>query len=433
MHKFSLLLQILLIASTSTFAQLSFAKNTSIASEVEISFEAKDGTEIIANHYPADGDTVLIWVVSSYSPSSRLHQTLHDLADRNYEVWQVDFSELLFQPKTSNFMRNLDAQYIVDLIEATHKQTNKKVILLSRAYGAIPVLRGATLWQHQNPDKDYLSGAILFSPDFFASIPELGMEPDYLPITEQSTIPLFIYQGGRRGSAWQFPRLLKKLTKTNNHIYFKVMKDVSGVFYSNDNDPASTSMLERLPDELPGIFNLLHKTKRVKPAIAYKQDTTVHDARMDIELKKFKGDSTPIPFTLKDVNDQDISLLSEDGLTGKVTVVNFWATWCPPCVEEIPSLNRLKNKMQGKPFRLISINYAESKKLITKFLKQVNVEFPVLLDRQGTVSAQWNVIAFPSTFVIGPDGKIHYGINAAISWDDPKVIKKLTTLMQEKK
>jgi peroxiredoxin len=147
---------------------------------------------------------------------------------------------------------------------------------------------------------------------------------------------------------------------------------------------------------------------------------------MDIELKPFKGNNIPTPFTLNDINDETISL---DDIKGKVTIVNFWATWCPPCVEEIPSLNRLTKKMHGKPFRLISINYAESKSLISDFLKRVNVEFPVLLDRKGEVSEQWNVIAFPSTFVIGPDGKIHYGINAAIAWDDPVVITKLNALM----
>lgn len=435
MQNFSSVLLFLIATSLASIATPTSTVERTNAPDTEISIEAKDGTEIIVAHYPADGDTILIWVGSSYSLSERIYQTAHALADRGYEIWQVDFSEALFQPRSSNFMRNLDAQYLTDLIVAAHERTKKKVVLVTRAYGAIPVVRGATLWQQQNIGKNYLSGAILFSPDFFASIPELGLDPNYLPITSQSTIPMFIYQGGRRGSAWQFPRLLKKLTKTNQHIYFKLMPDVSGIFYRNDLDPASTNMLKNIPAELPGIIRLLHQTEGGQPPVAYKQDTVVHSARMDIELKPFKGNSTPIPFTLKDINGHSISLFSQakpGELNGRVTVVNFWATWCPPCIEEIPSLNRLKQKMQGKPFKLISINYAESKKLISDFLKRVNVEFPVLLDRKGKVSAEWNVIAFPSTFVIGPDGKIHYGINAAITWDDPNVIKKLNALMQKK-
>lgn len=394
----------------------------------EISVEAKDGTEIVVSHYPATGDTLILWVGSSYGISDRMRKVSHALADRGLEIWQVEFAEVLFEPNSSNFMRNLDAQYVADLIVEAHKKTNKKIILHTRAYGAIPVVRGATLWQLQNPGKDYLSGAILNSPDFFVSIPELGVDPDYLPITSQTTIPMFIFQGGRRGTAWQFPKLLELLTKTNQHVFFKLMPGVSGVYYSNDDADETIQILKSFPDIFPGVVRLLNQTRGVQAPPTYIQPTTVHNARMDIELKPFRGNRTPSAFTLKDVNKKSISL---GNVSGKVTVVNFWATWCPPCVEEIPSLNRLKDKMKNKPFRLISINYMESEQLVSDFLKRVNVEFPVLLDRDGSVSAIWNVIAFPSTFVIGPDGKIHYGINAAISWDSPEVINKLDALIKK--
>ncbi|MCW9030916.1 MAG: TlpA family protein disulfide reductase, partial [Gammaproteobacteria bacterium] len=121
--------------------------------------------------------------------------------------------------------------------------------------------------------------------------------------------------------------------------------------------------------------------------------------------------------------------VSKNNYKGQVTVINFWATWCRPCVEEIPSLNRLKQKMAGLPFELISINYAEDKKTILEFMRMVKVEFPVLLDQEGNFAKQWNVIAYPSTFVIDKNGKIQYGVNAAIEWDDPELIKQLKTLL----
>jgi thiol-disulfide isomerase/thioredoxin len=393
----------------------------------EVLIETTDGIEVVATQYPANGDSLIIWVESSYTPSERFFRTAYALADRGHELWQIDFSQALFQPKSSNFLRNLDANYIAELITIAHKKTGKNIVLMARAYGAIPVLRGATLWQQQNNNKyNYLSGAILFSPDFYASIPDLGLDPNYLPIVSHSTVPLMIYQAGRRGTAWQFPRLLSELRKSNENIYFKVMPDVSGIFYRNDQDPATLEMLNRLPDELPGVIRLLHRTPATDVP-SYRQDTKKHKATIDIELKPFKGDKVPKNFTLKDANGKTVSL---GNVNNRVTIVNFWASWCPPCVEEIPSLNRLKTQMQDKPFRLISINYAEPEQIISDFLKRVNVEFTVLLDRDGEVSAQWNVIAFPSTFVIGPDGKIHYGINAAIAWDDPAVINKLDSLLK---
>lgn len=95
-------------------------------------------------------------------------------------------------------------------------------------------------------------------------------------------------------------------------------------------------------------------------------------------------------------------------------MVNFWATWCPPCVEEIPSLNRFKNKMSDLPVELISINYAENSQTVIDFMDKVNVEFPVLHDKNRDFAKQWNVITYPSTFVMDKHGQIKYGVNAAI-------------------
>ena len=84
--------------------------------------------------------------------------------------------------------------------------------------------------------------------------------------------------------------------------------------------------------------------------------------------------------------------------------------------------------MQGQPFELITINYAESAKTIHEFMQKVSVQFPVLLDPKGMTAQRWNVIGFPSTFVIGPDGHIRYGVNAAIHWDSEEVVNTLKAL-----
>jgi peroxiredoxin len=85
--------------------------------------------------------------------------------------------------------------------------------------------------------------------------------------------------------------------------------------------------------------------------------------------------------------------------------------------------------MADDSFELISINYAEDAKQVQAFLQQVKVEFPVLLDTDGKESAKWHVLVFPSTFVIGPDGHIVYGLNGAIHWDDPDVVAQLKALL----
>ena len=77
----------------------------------------------------------------------------------------------------------------------------------------------------------------------------------------------------------------------------------------------------------------------------------------------------------------------------------------------------------------ITINYAEDNKTILDFMKKINVEFPVLMDQDGNFAKKWNVITYPSTFVIDKNGKIIYGVNAAIEWDDPEFIEKIKSLL----
>ena len=85
--------------------------------------------------------------------------------------------------------------------------------------------------------------------------------------------------------------------------------------------------------------------------------------------------------------------------------------------------------MQDQPFELISINYAEKPAQIREFLNMVKVDFPVLLDEDGSFSAKWNVLVYPATFVIDTDGNIIYGVNGAIEWDSEEISAKLETLM----
>ena len=131
-----------------------------------------------------------------------------------------------------------------------------------------------------------------------------------------------------------------------------------------------------------------------------------------------------------DLDDIDGKRYTRDDFSGQVTLVNFWASWCPPCVEEIPSLNRLQQIMAGRPFELVSINYAEQRDTVIEFMQRVAVEFPVLLDSDGRYARDWKVISYPSTFVIDRDGVIRYGVNAAIEWDNPALVRKLEALLR---
>jgi thiol-disulfide isomerase/thioredoxin len=388
------------------------------------------GNDFSITRYPASGRHLIIWLSPGLGSTGRPVELSRALAKNGVESWHVDLAEDLFLPKTVTTLRELDGRYVAALIEAAHEATGKQITLLSRSYAAVPLLRGVRRWQRaqqqSRSDAAYLTGAILVSPELYSSIPPLGLEPRYLPVVSATNIPLVIYQAGARGNRWQLDTVLAKLATGGAQVYCRVMPGVTALFYGDDESVATRQTLQQLPAELPAILSLLERTATPLQAPDIDSEDAVAGRGLDITLQPFRGNPGPLPL---DLLDEDDNRFMRESYTGKVTVINFWATWCPPCIEEIPSLNNLRKVMRDKPFELISVNYAESRERVNAFLERVNVDFPVLLDTDGRVSAAWNVLAYPSTFVIGPDGKIRYGVNAAIYWDSPEVLEKINRLL----
>ena len=118
-------------------------------------------------------------------------------------------------------------------------------------------------------------------------------------------------------------------------------------------------------------------------------------------------------------------------LRGKVVLVNFWATWCPPCRKEMPSMNRLAARMADRPFAILGVNMGDSPDAIRAFLKQVPVAFPILLDPDGTQLQPWQVVAFPTSYVVDRRGQIRLGLFGSIEWDGPEAVAALEQVLAE--
>ncbi len=146
------------------------------------------------------------------------------------------------------------------------------------------------------------------------------------------------------------------------------------------------------------------------------------------ELKPWTGGPTP-PLVLKDLSGKEHRL---DDYRGKVVVINFWATWCEPCREEMPSLNRLKAQMADAPFAILAVDMGEGEGRIKAFLDKTPVDFPVLLDRDSAVSKAWKVRVLPTTLVLDPDTRTRYMAIGELDWSAPEVEKRLRALQSRR-
>jgi thiol-disulfide isomerase/thioredoxin len=131
----------------------------------------------------------------------------------------------------------------------------------------------------------------------------------------------------------------------------------------------------------------------------------------------------PLPapgFSLKDMDDE---LHALQDYHGKVILLNFWATWCPPCRHEMPALEKLYLQFRERDFVVLAVNQWEDPDLVFAYTGDLNVfpTFPILFDPESTISQQYGVKGLPTSFVIDRDGRVVYRAIGGREFDHPGV------------
>lgn len=119
--------------------------------------------------------------------------------------------------------------------------------------------------------------------------------------------------------------------------------------------------------------------------------------------KGHEQNQTAYDFTLQDLEGSEISL---SDFKGNGVVLNFWATYCPPCEKEMPYLNNVYQEYKEKGIKILAVNAKEPRIIVSPYVEEKNLSFPILLDRTGTTIDQYKILNLPVTFFIDEDGVI---------------------------
>ena len=360
----------------------------------ELEVELSSGNVISIDAYASDGDTLFLYLPSERGFGKGHVPTMQQLTFEGYDVWVADLHTSYMTPKHRSSIGRFNIDDILELIDYAKQKS-----------------------------------FILHSPHLIDGKPDLGKTANYVDIAKLSNLPVYLLLPQFGTKYFRGEEIAAQLKKGGSEVFVHRFKDVHGGFHMRDvKDLTKIDIKAKdgLSDTYHRAVRLMSTINVFKPFIANKDiQKSPKVVSSGPVLKPYKGKQR-IRLRLKTFDDQ---ILDINSYKNQVVLLNFWASWCKPCVKEIPSLIRLQQQFKDQSFQIITINIGESKKDMADFLKKVKLELPIMLDTDGQAVKDWGVYAYPSNFVLDKDGVIRYAYRGALEWDAPEIVNTIKTLL----
>lgn len=380
----------------------------------------------------ADDAPIVIWLPSSRGTSTKQALTATGLGDNDIETWVVDLHMAYFIDAGRRSVDQFKPADIAELIQIASKRTQKKVYLIATDSVALPTLEAVALYQQnqaeQNADMQ-IGGVILFHPQLTLAHSAPGQAAEYAPIALHSTIPIYYFQPSISTSQWHSRDMAETLQTGGAPVFYHPLPGVAAGFHLRpdfDLSEADVAQRAKLPDDIARAIKVLSQQKA----------TGVPRIVLDTPSQKFDPDR----YGLKILEAKPALALELPDLENKthlinfrqhpLTLVSFWASWCEPCLKELPAFKRLHDDYKSRGLRLVTINVGEPLEDIQKTVSEFNMQdYLNLRDISGDSMKAWNVYGFPTNFLIDEIGNITHGSIGAVEWDEETVRAKIDALL----
>jgi len=414
-----MLVKLLFLLSILIHTQLSYAVDV-------LPMTLSDGSELQVHVYKANGESLLIVLPSSHGMTDGLKALADDLSHKGVETWVANPFDTWFLPEVKSSLAEIPISAYAALIRQAEK-TGKNLYLFSNDDGVGTLLEAAHAWQLLS-DR-VLAGVILVSPNLYKKTPDAGNRGKFLAIAKVTNLPIFIYMPSKSTLALRIKNTMTELEKGGSDVYVQSLKNIRNRFYFREDASDLEKRIASLFSEkiirgmgLTKVFSRQRKVMQTSLLPSEKSNKTTG------ALSKYKGQLRPDDFTLTDIKGVSHSLSQ---YRGNVLIVNFWASWCPPCVHEMPSMSALKGKFRDDSLEILAINLGEKSEDINEFLKKHPVNFPILLDPEQKIPKQWNVFAFPTSYLLDKDGVIRFSVAGGVDWASKEITEKVNQLLEE--
>jgi len=395
--------------------------------------EVGNDIEVPVERYGSADGKRLLWIPSEYGYETDRYRTFFkQVSAAGFEVWQLRLHEAYFLPTGRKSLSEMPVEDVAELIKQAVPDDGRKLIIMSAGRGAALSFMALRSWLADEGQADALAGVLLLHPNFMASTPEPGKQVEYLSIIKEVALPVYILQPLGSAKRWYLSELTEQLIATGSHVYTHALDGVRDGFQGHPE--ATESEISFAYNRLPSIF--WHASERLaadefpSQIIGEKDQGGIGWTIKPIQarLQNFPGMPPAPDLSLSTVEGGEISL---EDYRGRVVLINFWATWCPPCVEEIPSLGRLQQKFSQNELTVVSVDVGEEKARVQEFLKKVPARYPVMLDPGGATVSDWKLRAFPTTFVVDAQGRISLAYFGGLEWDSSEIVEQLQGLLEQ--
>lgn len=375
---------------------------------------------------------LLLWLPSAYGTTAQQAIRAKELAKAGFDVWIVDLHGAYFVDAGRHSEEQFKRNDIAQLISIASQQSRGRVYVMATDEVSRTALQGIARYQQQSAQSGKamrVGGAILFEPKLSYGSSEPGTPAQYFPVTKNSTIPIYYIQPVLSTRQWRSQDTVHALQEGGSQVFLRSLKGVGDGFHLRPDDELSDADLAQraaLPEELKRAVQLLSimpapaAPKVMKNKVVVKNDDTI--------------------FGLRILNDRRAAKLSLDDLDSRVfnvnyskaslTLISFWASWCEPCIAELPALKRLYARYADKGMNFVLINVGEEPDAIRHAIAKYKLpDYQYLRDPEGKTMKAWNVYGFPTNFLVTPDGTIAMASFGAVEWDEPEVREALDGLL----
>jgi thiol-disulfide isomerase/thioredoxin len=389
-----------------------------------------DGTDVPMSRYEAEGERLLILLPSEHGVLQGHHEQAENLRALGVEVWVPDPFAGYFLPNTPSSLDQIPDTLIGHLIDAAREQTGKQVYVFGNDRAAPWVLSGIREWQMEAPAREGLGGVILMSPYLHTGIPEDDRAPEFQSVARATNLPVYLIQPVLSPQYPLLKPVIDRLSEGGSQVYVRTLPRLRDRFFFRPNTlDAEEAFKPQLAAEITTALRMLDGLESRRTAVDLPGEArTATPTRQERRLEPWRGNPQAPPLALPDLAGKTHDL---EDYEGQVVLINFWASWCPPCVHEMPSMQRLEDRFEGRPFRILAVNLGEDEETVHAFLGRIGVDFTILMDPAGRALRDWNVLAYPTSYVIGRHGDIRYALFGAIEWMEPEVITLFDGLMNE--